>query len=130
MLGLSLAISTMILAQAAGQPAAPQTTTQFLAPMLPLLPVLFVFYFLMIRPQQQQERKRKAMIDAMSKGDEVLTGAGIYGTVMSINKDEDKVVLRVDDDRGVKMSFSRSSIVKVLDSTSSKKSKDKAVESV
>ena len=121
MLGQFSAIATTLLAQVPA-PAAPAGS--LLTTFLPFVPVLFVFYFLMIRPQQQQERKRKAMIEAMSKGDDVLTGAGIYGTVMSINTEEDKVVLRVDDDRGVKMSFSRSSIVRVFESGSSKK-KDK-----
>ncbi len=63
----------------------------------------------MIRPQQQQEKKRREMIDALKKNDKVLTSAGIYGTVVSVDNEDDRVVVRVDDDRGVKIAFSKAS---------------------
>ena len=130
MLGQFSVVASFIFAQVAPAAAAPATPS-LLTTFLPFLPVLFVFYFLMIRPQQQQERKRKAMIGAMTKGDEVLTGAGIYGTVMSIDAEADRVVLRVDDDRNVRIAFSRSSIVRVLESGSSKKKeRDKVTEAI
>lgn len=113
-----------LLAQAPAANPQPSILTTF----LPFLPVLIIFYFLMIRPQQQQERKRREMIGAMKKNDKVLTAAGIYGTVMSIDADADKVVLRVDDERGVKLAFSRASIVRVLDGPEKDKDKDKAAE--
>ena len=61
---------------------------------------------MIIRPQQQQEQKRKAMIDALKKNDKVLTTAGIYGTVVSVDANQDRVVLRVDDERGSRSTFS------------------------
>ena len=73
---------------------------QMLLPFLPMLPLI---YFLMIMPQQQQEKKRRAMIEGLKKNDKVLTTGGIYGTVMSVDAKNDKVVLRVDDERGVKL---------------------------
>ncbi len=95
----------------------------------PLLPLPIIFYFLMIRPQQQMERKRKDMLDALKKNDRVLTTAGIYGTVHSIDNEQDKVVLRVDDDKGVRLAFSRASIVRVVE-VSSEKDKSKTAETV
>ena len=86
-----------------------------LAQLLPLIFIPFLFYFLILRPQQAQEKKRRATIDRVKKNDKVLTSGGIYGTVTSVDPDSDKVVVRVDDDKGVKMSFSKSAIVKVLD---------------
>src|SRR6478609_4552940 len=93
-----------ILAQAPKAPAAPAAPgggdggiVQTLAPFLPFLPAVFLFYFMILRPQQQQERKRRAMIDALKKNDQVLTAAGIYGTVVSVDGKEDKVVLKVGD---------------------------------
>ena len=65
------------------------------------------------------------MIDALKKNDKVLTSAGIYGTVVSVDEEDDRVVVRVDDDRGVKVAFSKASIVRVLDG-SADKSKEKA----
>jgi preprotein translocase subunit YajC len=83
------------------------------------------FYLLLIRPQQKQEKVRRAMMDALKKNDRVLTSAGIYGTVVSVDTDTDRVVVRVDDDRGVKLVFSRASIARVLEAPADKE-KEKA----
>jgi preprotein translocase subunit YajC len=82
--------------------------------------VAFWFYLLMIRPQQKQEKERRAMIEAIKKNDRVITSAGIYGTVVSVDSDQDRVVVRVDDDRGVKLVFSKGSIARVLDAAAEK----------
>jgi len=50
----------------------------------------------------------------------VLTTGGIYGTVMSVYSKADKVVLRVDDERGVKLSFTKASVGRVIESSSDK----------
>lgn len=94
-----------------------------------LMPVIVLFYFMMIRPQQQQERKRKQMVDALKRNDRVLTAAGIYGTVISVDTDADRVVLRVDDDKGVKIPFSKASIVRVLESAEKEKAAEPAQKS-
>jgi preprotein translocase subunit YajC len=80
-----------------------------------LLPIPFLFYFLIILPQQQQEKKRRAMIDALKKNDKVLTSGGIYGTVVSVDSASDRVVLRVDDERGLRITFTKSSVARVLE---------------
>jgi len=90
--------------------------SQFLQ-FLPLLSAIPIFYFLLIRPQQQQEKKRREMIDRVKKNDKVLTSAGMYGTVMSVDSESDRVVLRLDDDGKVKVTFTRASIVRVLNET-------------
>jgi preprotein translocase subunit YajC len=88
-----------------------------------LLPIFPLFYFLFIMPQQQQEKKRRAMLDGLKKNDKVLTTGGIYGTVISVDAKNDKVVLRVDDERGVKLAFTRASVGRVVE-TSADKSAD------
>jgi preprotein translocase subunit YajC len=93
-----------------------------------LAPIVPLFYFLFIRPQQQAENKRRSMLDTLKKNDKVLTTGGIYATVVSIDATHDKVILRVDDERGVKLAFTRASIARVLDS-SSEKSPERAAES-
>ncbi len=85
-------------------------------------PVIVLFYFMILRPQQQQEKRRLQTIQALKKNDRVLTNAGIYGTVVSVDPDSDKIVIRVDDDRGVKMAFSKASIARRIDSESEKAS--------
>jgi preprotein translocase subunit YajC len=83
--------------------------------LLILLPIPFLLYFMIWLPQQQQEKKRRSMIDALKKNDKVVTAGGIYGTVISVDPTQDKLVLRIDDDKGVRMTMTRSSVVRVLD---------------
>ncbi len=110
----SLAAFPFLLAQAvAPAEAAPSASGQFMQ-MIPFLAVIPIFYFLLIRPQQQQDRKRRDMIGQLKKNDKVLTAAGMYGTVVSIDADADRVVLRIDEDGKVKVAFARSGIVRVL----------------
>lgn len=86
-----------------------------------LLPIPVLFYFMIWMPQQQQEKKRRAMINALKKNDKVVTAAGIFGTVMSVDPAQDKVVLRIDDDKGVKIGVTRASVARVLEPSDSSK---------
>ncbi|GAC1468722.1 MAG: hypothetical protein NVSMB9_11660 [Isosphaeraceae bacterium] len=100
---------------------------------LPFLAIgVLWFYLLLIRPQQKQEKMRRLMIDSLKKNDRVLTSSGIYGTIVSVDVEEDRVLVRIDDDRGVKVAFTTASITRVLDgtgnSTKSIKTREQAVE--
>jgi preprotein translocase subunit YajC len=57
----------------------------------PLLLIMVVFYFLLIRPQQKRLKAHKAMVQGMKKGDKVVTAGGIIGTVAEVSDDEIKV---------------------------------------
>lgn len=98
----------LVLAQAAGDNSG-------LTSLLYLLPIPFLFYFLIWQPQQKQEKKRRALIDALKKNEKIVTASGIYGTVVSVDPAGDKLVLRIDDDKGVKMTITRSSVMRVLE---------------
>ena len=92
------------------------------AALLPLYIMGFVAitYFLLLRPQRQQEQKRRAMIDAIKKNDKVVTTGGIYGTVTSVDPTSDRVVLRIDDEKGVRVTFTRSSVARVIEPSADK----------
>jgi preprotein translocase subunit YajC len=100
----------------------------FWSTFLMLAPIPLLFYFLFIRPQQQTESKRRSMLDTQKNNDKVLTTGGMYATVVSIDAIHDKVILRVDDERGVKVAFTRASVSRIIDS-SSEKPAEKAPES-
>jgi preprotein translocase subunit YajC len=95
--------------------------------MLPIYVMGFVAitYFLLLRPQRQQEAKRRAMIDALKKNDKVVTTGGIFGTVTSVDPTTDRVVLRVDDEKGVKLSFTRASVARVIEPSAEKPAAEK-----
>lgn len=79
--------------------------------------VFVIFYFLIIRPQNKKQKEAKRMLEALKKGDKVVTIGGIRGTIQSLR--DDLVVLKVD--ANTKMEFSRSAISTVLEQKSSPK---------
>ena len=92
--------------------AAPNQTDQMLHMFAILAITIGIFYFMIIRPQQKKQKETEAMLQAISKGDRVLTTGGVFGTVVG-KKNDEVVVLKVADD--VKMEFSKQSIVRVLE---------------
>lgn len=78
--------------------------------MLPLVLMFVVLYFIMIRPQMKRQKEHKAMIDAIAKGDEVVTAGGLIGKVSKIG--ESFVGLELAS--GVEVQLQRSAITQVL----------------
>jgi len=78
--------------------------------MLPLVLMFVVLYFVMIRPQMKKQKEHKAMIDAVAKGDEVVTAGGVLG---KINKVGDSY-LGLEVANGVEIQIQRSAVVQVL----------------
>lgn len=76
---------------------------------VPLLLIFVVFYLFIIRPQQKREKKRKAMIEAVKRGNKVVTAGGIHGKIHQV--DESSVLLDVDG--GVKLRIEKNSIASV-----------------
>jgi preprotein translocase subunit YajC len=78
---------------------------------LPLILIFVVFYFLLIRPQQRKAKDQKTMLDALRRGDRVVTGGGIIGTVARVDNPEEVVV---DIAENVRVRVVRSTITTVL----------------
>jgi preprotein translocase subunit YajC len=105
-------------AQAAGAPDGAGMLMQF----APLILIFIVFYFLLIRPQQKKAKEHKAMLSAVRRGDRVVTGGGIVGTV-SKSTDDDLIVEIAEN---VRVKVLRGSITAVL--SKGEPVADKAVE--
>ena len=69
--------------------------------LIPFLLIFVIFYFLLIRPQQQKQKQQQALLDAVKKGDKVVTTSGIWGTVTNLGKDT--VTLQIADNTKIKM---------------------------
>ena len=82
--------------------------TQF----LPLILIFGVFYFLLIRPQQQRAKQMKAMLAALRRGDRVVTAGGILATVQKVKDGSDEV--EVDLAPNVRVTVLRDTITSVL----------------
>jgi preprotein translocase subunit YajC len=78
---------------------------------LPLILIFVVFYFLLIRPQQRKAKEHRAMLDALRRGDRVVTGGGIIGNVARVDTPEEVTVDIAD---GVRVRVLRSTITSVL----------------
>ena len=63
---------------------------------IPLILIFVIFYFFLIRPQQKKVKEHKAMVEALKKGDKVVTSGGITGTITRVI-DNDKVEVEISD---------------------------------
>ena len=79
--------------------------------MLPLVLIFVVFYFLLIRPQQKRAREHREMLAALRRGDRIVTGGGIIGTVTRV-KDDDELTVEIAE--GVKVSVARGTVATVI----------------
>ena len=100
----------MFISSAFAQTAAGGDVQSSLMSMLPLVLMFVVLYFVMIRPQMRKQKEHKAMIDALAKGDEVVTAGGLLGKVTKIGDN----TLSVELAQGVEVQLQRGSVVQVL----------------
>ena len=98
---------TPAFAQAAGAPAG---AGDFIGMILPLVLIMGVFYFLLIRPQQRKMKQHQEMLKQVSKGDTVITSGGLIGKVVKVVDDNE---LQVEVGENVKVRIMRSGIADV-----------------
>ena len=70
--------------------------------------IMLAFYFVILRPQRKEQLARQEAIDALKKGDRVMTTGGIYGTIQEVNKEEGICILQVD--KNVRLTVARSAV--------------------
>ena len=97
-------------AQTAPAAAAGGDMQSTLMSMLPLLLMFAVLYFVMIRPQMKKQKEHRAMIDALAKGDEIVTAGGLLGKVNKIGD----AYIGVELASGVEVQMQRQAVVQVL----------------
>lgn len=97
----------MFISQAFAQEAgAAATEGSFLVSIAPLVLIFIIFYFLVIRPQSKRMKDHQEMLGALSKGDKVITGGGVFGT---IKKTDDRFAI-VEVAKGVEIKVLRATI--------------------
>ncbi|MBI5883048.1 MAG: preprotein translocase subunit YajC [Elusimicrobia bacterium] len=82
--------------------------------LIPIIAIFLIFYFLLIRPQQKEAATHKKMLEALKKGDRVLTNSGFYGVIMGMKGDD----LEVRFGDSVKLLMARSAVTRLLSSES------------
>lgn len=104
---------TPAFAQTAGAAGAAGAGSAF-ASFLPLVLIFGIMYFLLIRPQQKKMKDMKAMVEALRRGDQVLTQGGIIGKVHKVGDDG---VLEVEIAEGVRVKILKHTIAQVMSKT-------------
>lgn len=91
----------------AAAPAAGEQPNPLLT-FMPFFVIMIIFYFFMIRPQQKRQSETQKMVEALKKGDRVVTAGGIIGTVTGVQNDY--VVIKTGDNDNTKMEVLKSAI--------------------
>jgi preprotein translocase subunit YajC len=110
-LSLSFSENSVFISSAYAQAAAGAGDTQStLLSMLPLVLMFVVLYFVMIRPQMKRQKEHKAMVEALTKGDEVVTAGGFLGKVSKVGE----TYIGVELADGMEVQMQRTAVVQVL----------------
>lgn len=85
------------------------------ASFIPIILIFVIFYFFLIRPQQKKAKEHRNMVDALRRGDQVLTQGGIYGKVTKVKEGEEDIEVEVAKD--VRIRVLRSAVGQVISKT-------------
>lgn len=113
----------MLISPAFAQTTAAAGQSDLFTQMMPLVMIFVVFYFLLIRPQQKRAKQHKAMLGGIRRGDRVVTGGGILGTVTKVIGDDE---LQVEIADGVKVRVDRGLVSNVAAKTDPVPKSDKS----
>jgi preprotein translocase subunit YajC len=102
--------ATPAFAQAAGA----SSTSALAGSFIPLVLMIAIMYFLLIRPQQRKAKEHKAMVEALRRGDQVITSGGILGKVVRVMDDG---IVEVEIAEGVKIRVVKATISQVVNKT-------------
>jgi preprotein translocase subunit YajC len=101
-------------AQAAPAAPAANDPNAMFRMLLPLIIIFGLFYFLMLRPQKKKEDEFKKLVSDLKENDHIITIGGIHGVVTNVQRDADRVTIRVDESTGTKLRINTSAIARVV----------------
>jgi preprotein translocase subunit YajC len=107
--------SLIIYSGATTAQANPQGQPNMFGMFLPLILIVLVMYFLMIRPQQKRQKQHTAMINALKTGDEIVTTGGVYGTVAGVDDRKSVIYVKIASD--IKIKVDRAAVSRVVTET-------------
>ena len=93
---------------------APPGPLELLVTYLPMALILLVAWLLLYKPERERLMRQRELLAGLKKNDRVLTSSGIYGTIANVDRENDRVLLRIDDSANVKLAVTLSSVAKVL----------------
>ncbi|GJM45437.1 MAG: preprotein translocase subunit YajC [Gemmatimonadota bacterium] len=88
------------------RPEAAEGAPSPFAMFLPIVAILFIYYFILVRPQQKQAQRHRQLVSSLKKGDDVVTDSGLVGSVISVT--DEFVVIKAAEN--VKLKFLKSKV--------------------
>lgn len=82
--------------------------------LLPIVGIVFLYIFIVQRPQRREQMQRQAMLSAVKKNDHVLLNCGIFGVVTNVRSDADEITIRIDETSNARMRVTRGAIARVI----------------
>ena len=92
----------------------PAGPLELLITYFPMVLIVVAAWFLLYRPERERMRKQRELLNNIKKNDRVITASGIIGTVSSVDREQDRVVLKVDESSNTKITFTLASVNRVL----------------
>ena len=92
----------------------PAGPLELLITYFPMVLIVVAAWFLLYRPERERMRKQRELLNNIKKNDRVITASGIIGTVSSVDREQDRVVLKVDESSNAKITFTLASVNRVL----------------
>ena len=102
------------LTAAAADSRPPAGPLELLITYFPMILIVVAAWFLLYRPERERMRKQRELLSNVKKNDRVITASGIVGTVSSVDREQDRVVLKVDESSNAKITFTLASVNRVL----------------
>ena len=92
----------------------PAGPLELLITYFPMVLIVVAAWFLLYRPERERMRKQRELLNNVKKNDRVITASGIIGTVSSVDREQDRGVLKVDESSNAKITFTLASVNRVL----------------
>jgi preprotein translocase subunit YajC len=105
---------SLLLAQNQAPAAAPDDPNALFRFLGPMVVIFVLFYFMLIRPQKRKEQELRDTVQQIKENDRVVTIGGIHGVVTNVQRDAERVTIRVDESTGTKIKVNMSAIARVL----------------
>ncbi|NQT26807.1 preprotein translocase subunit YajC [candidate division KSB1 bacterium] len=79
---------------------------------LPLIAIIAIMYFLLLRPQAKKQKEHRALLEALEKGDKIISTGGLVGTIAGIKEKESTILVKIAEN--VKVEMSRAAVAQVI----------------
>lgn len=82
--------------------------------LMPMVAIFFLFYLLILRPERRKQADHKALLEAVKKNDRIVTIGGIYGVVTNVQRESDRVTIKIDEATNTKIDVTFGAIARVI----------------